>query len=245
MLYSEAMQRIPEPELMTEEEQARAYAEADFDEPHAMFVRLCDEAWGNRRLAGRVIDLGCGPADITVRFAERFPETVIDAVDGSGAMLEYARRRVRRHGLDARIRLVNGRLPDVTLPSAVYDAVISNSLLHHLAVPAVLWQAIKGCARPGAMIFIMDLMRPDDESGAQALVDRYAAQAPPVLRHDFHASLFAAYRPDEVRRQLEAADLGRLEVSIVSDRHITVSGRLPDRVVHVSHVLAGQGTGSG
>jgi ubiquinone/menaquinone biosynthesis C-methylase UbiE len=225
------MQRIPEPELMEDEAQARAYAEADFDEPHAMFVRLCEAATGGNRITGRVIDLGCGPADITVRFAKRFPETIIDAVDGSGAMLEYARRCVQRHGLDARIRLVNGRLPDVTLPSAVYDTVISNSLLHHLADPAVLWQAIKGSARPGATIFVMDLLRPNSVSDAQVLVDRYAAQAPSVLQRDFHASLLAAYRPDEIRRQLEAAGLGDLAVNIVSDRHVTVSGRLPDRTV--------------
>ena len=34
------MERIPEPDLMSEQEQARAYAEADFSEPHENFVDL-------------------------------------------------------------------------------------------------------------------------------------------------------------------------------------------------------------
>ena len=32
------MERIPEPELMDDPEQARAYASADFSEPHQAFV---------------------------------------------------------------------------------------------------------------------------------------------------------------------------------------------------------------
>ena len=34
------MDRVPEPELMTEDGQARAYAEADFEEPHAHCLDL-------------------------------------------------------------------------------------------------------------------------------------------------------------------------------------------------------------
>ncbi len=39
------MKRIPEPELMNSPEQARAYAEADFSEPHNMFVEKFAECF--------------------------------------------------------------------------------------------------------------------------------------------------------------------------------------------------------
>lgn len=221
------MDRVPEAELMEDSAQARAYAEADFDEPHAMFVRLWEEAFGGDALSGTVIDLGCGPADITVRFAERHPGVGIDGLDGSRAMLDCARERLQRHGLTSRIRLIHTRLPDPDLPSAAYDAVISNSLLHHLHDPAVLWQTIRTCARPGAPVLVMDLMRPETRADAEALVERYAVDAPPVLRHDFLHSLLAAWRPDEVREQLDAAGLPDLEIDTVSDRHLIIRGRTP------------------
>lgn len=221
------MKRIPEPELMDDEVQARAYAEADFDEPHAMFIDLWNEVWQGIELTGKAIDLGCGPADITVRFAERWPKVTIDAVDGAAAMLTYAHKRLHEHRLESRIRLIEGRLPQVELPTAAYDAIISNSLLHHLVDPAVLWQTIRACGRHGAPVLVMDLMRPADEAAAQALVDRYAAEAPTVLRHDFHHSLFAAWRPAEVRVQLDAAGLDGFAVRTVSDRHLIVTGRVP------------------
>jgi ubiquinone/menaquinone biosynthesis C-methylase UbiE len=220
------MNRTPEPELMEDEAQARAYSEADFSEPHEMFVRLCAEAWSGREMRGSLLDLGCGPADITVRLAERYPALVIDGVDGSLAMLSHGEQRVRRLGLNSRIRLIQGRLPECSLRHD-YDVVVSNSLLHHLRDPAVLWDAILRCGRPGAPVFVMDLLRPGDESRARELMDRYAGGAPEVLRHDFYRSLIAAYTPDEVRAQLHAAGLGDFLVREVSDRHLAVTGRVP------------------
>ena len=39
------MERQPEPELMLGEEQARAYAEADFEEAHSRFAELLKETF--------------------------------------------------------------------------------------------------------------------------------------------------------------------------------------------------------
>jgi hypothetical protein len=57
-----------------------------------------------------------------------------------------------------------------------------------------------------------------------ALVDEYAAGAPEVLREDFRNSLRAAFTIEEVRAQLQRADLGKLAVQAVGDRHLIVAG---------------------
>lgn len=220
------MERIPEPELMDEDEQARAYALADFAEPHNRFVELFREAFPNEMIRGRVLDLGCGPADITLRFARAFPPCSIDGVDGAERMLHYGRSAVAQAGLESRVRLIHGYLPGAALPCKHYDAIISNSLLHHLHDSMVLWDAVKAYTRPGAPVFIMDLMRPESRAQAQALVDQYAANEPEVLRHDFFNSLLAAYRTDELAGQLACAGLSHFTVRAASDRHLTISGRL-------------------
>jgi ubiquinone/menaquinone biosynthesis C-methylase UbiE len=220
------MQRVPEPELMDEEDQAKAYAEADFSEPHDHFVSLFRATFPNDTLAGTVLDLGCGSADVTVRFARAFPDCRIDGVDGAEAMLGFGRKAVRSAGLEHRVRLIRAYLPNTTLPLSSYDAVISNSLLHHLADPMVLWEAVARWGKFGAPVFIMDLLRPESEDQLNELVRRYAADAPEVLKRDFSNSLRAAYRPDEIRAQLEAAGLKSFTCNIVSDRHLAVSGRL-------------------
>ncbi|SMF93853.1 Ubiquinone/menaquinone biosynthesis C-methylase UbiE [Methylomagnum ishizawai] len=220
------MQRIPEPELMDDTAQARAYAEADFSEPHQRFVTLFQEAFPGETLAGTVLDLGCGPADVTLRLARAYPLCRIDGLDGAAAMLECGREAVRRAGLDDRVRLVEGYLPGAVPPLATYDAVVSNSLLHHLADPRVLWASIRRWGGPGAPVLVMDLMRPDGPAAVDALVLRYAADAPAVLRRDFEHSLRAAYRVEEVRAQLVEAGLPTLAVRPVDDHHLAVWGRL-------------------
>lgn len=218
------MKRTPEPELMDEASQARAYAEADFSEPHDRMITLFAEKFPGDDFAGTALDLGCGPADITIRFARAHPRCRIHGVDGAQAMLAFGHAAVRDGRLEDRIRLICGYLPGATLPLESYDAIISNSLLHHLDDPSVLWNAVREYGHPGTRVFIMDLMRPDSAEAVDALVEEYASNDPDVLRRDFRASLHAAYRPDEIRQQLARASLGFLDVAPVSDRHLVVSG---------------------
>lgn len=219
------MDRVVEPELMDTARQARAYAEADFEAPHSRLVELFRERFPRAPATGCAIELGCGPGDIVMRFAAAFPGWRVDGVDGSAAMLAAAEICRRRHpGLDDRVRLVEGRLPDCALPEPQYDIVLSNSLLHHLHDPAVLWKSVLKWAARGAPIFIADLRRPPSESEAKRLTALHTSGEPDVLRHDFYHSLLAAFEPDEVRDQLKRARLGHLAVDVVSDRHLLVWG---------------------
>lgn len=221
------MQRIPEPELMDDEVQARAYAQADFDAPHAMFIELFAERFPEPEDGFQALDLGCGSADITLRFAARYPRCRIDGIDGAAAMLNHGREAIEHTGMQRRVRLIQRHLPATDLPNGRYDVVISNSLLHHLADPLDMWRTIQRCAAPGASVFVMDLLRPPDRQTAVALAEQYAGNEPEVLRRDFFNSLCAAYRPDEIQRQLDGTALGGLTIEVVSDRHLIVYG-IPD-----------------
>ena len=152
----------------------------------------------------------------------------IDAVDGAQSMLDLARDNLARDAeVRHRVHLLCEYLPCPHLAEHGYDVVASNSLLHHLADPAVMWQTVARCARPGGLVVVMDLARPASELAVDALVETYAIDAPEVLRRDFRNSLFAAYTPAEVEDQLQAAGLHSLKVATVSDRHLAVTGRLP------------------
>jgi len=73
--------------------------------------------------------------------------------------------------------------------------VLSNSLLHYLHDPQVLWQSIRKAAKPGAIVLVMDLLRPSSAGWAESLVAAYAADVPEPLRRDFRrVSLGSAVR---------------------------------------------------
>jgi SAM-dependent methyltransferase len=220
------MQRIPEPELMTGQQQALAYAKADFSEPHNRFIDLLRESFPTLPDQGNALDLGCGAADITIRFAHAFPGWSVDGLDGAPAMLKYGQAALNQAKLQGRIQLRDAYLPGGEAPRDRYDLIFSNSLLHHLADPIILWQSIQRWAASGTAVFIMDLMRPEREEVASQLVAEYATNEPDILRHDFYHSLLAAYRIGEVQQQLAQENLDHFSFKIVSDRHFIVWGRI-------------------
>jgi len=211
---------------MEDEAQAQAYALADFAEVNQGFVdRFVAQA--PELVRGRVVDLGCGPGDIAVRLCRALPEVEVVAVDGSRAMIDQARAAVDEARFGRRIRLVESRVPRSLPAGERFDAVLSNSLLHHLPEPEVLWQEVTRLAKRGAHVLVMDLFRPDSGKRAEEIVDTYAADEPEILRRDFYCSLLAAFTPEEVRAQLARNGLAKsLAVELISDRHLAVHGRV-------------------
>lgn len=210
---------------MDSPEQVQAYAGADFSESNQAFVDFLAAAFRPRPQQGRLIDLGCGPGDICIRLARGLPDWQLTGLDAGENMLASAAAAIREQGLQDRVRLHPARLPDHGLAPHSFDAVVSNSLLHHLPDPVILWRSIGELARPGAWVQVMDLDRPHDAATVASLVAQYAGSEPDLLRRDFANSLHAAWRVEEVNGQLAEAGL-QLECRKISDRHWQVAGFL-------------------
>jgi cyclopropane fatty-acyl-phospholipid synthase-like methyltransferase len=218
------MNRVLEPELMDDQEQALAYARADFEEENQGFVNRFLEFYPEFK-SGHVLDLGCGPADIPIRLARTLPDCRMTGVDGSAPMIALGVEAIRAAGLANRITLRCERFQETILEERA-DAVISNSLLHHVPNALQFWYAAKKLAQPGAVVLVMDLLRPESPEAAKAIVEKYAADEPAILRRDFYNSLLASYTEDEVAAQLTEMNLSRLLIDVLDDRHWIVGGRL-------------------
>jgi len=216
------MNRILEPELMEDEAQVLAYAAADFEEENQGFLDRFREYFPEFT-EGHILDLGCGPGDIPVRFARALPSCRITGVDASEPMIGLAGVAVKQAGLADRITFRCERFQSVSLIEPV-DAAVSNSLLHHVPNPLQFWYRLRQLVKPGSPVLVMDLLRPDSPEEAQAIVACYAANEPEILRRDFYRSLLAAFTEDEVAAQLAEMNLSRLIVDVVDDRHWVVSG---------------------
>jgi 2-polyprenyl-3-methyl-5-hydroxy-6-metoxy-1,4-benzoquinol methylase len=220
----EMMERVLEPEIMDDLQQVQAYAKADFQEENQAFVdnflRLYDDLDG-----AHVLDLGCGPGEIAIRLARSHPTCRITGIDASPPMITWAEQAVKKSGLTHRIGFLCQRFQEVNL-SAPADAVISNSLVHHVPNPLRFWYGVKNLIKSGGPILVMDLLRPDSPEEAQALVDQYAAHEPERLRQDYFHSLLAAFTEDEVASHLAELNLSRLMVDVPDDRHWMVYGQV-------------------
>jgi ubiquinone/menaquinone biosynthesis C-methylase UbiE len=209
--------RILEPEVMDTAQEAAEYDAMDHTEVNRRFV---DDLLSAGDVTGDVLDLGTGTALIPVELCRRTEDCRIMAVDLSVAMLDLARYNIEAAGYAARIELRHvdaKRLPY----DAMFDLVMSNSIVHHIPEPiAVLRDAVRA-VRPAGRIFFRDLLRPADDRRVRELVDTYAGDATEHQRRMFEASLRAALSLDEIRDLVSQLGIDPLTVQATSDRHWT------------------------
>jgi trans-aconitate 2-methyltransferase len=76
----------------------------------------------------RVVDLGCGPGDLTASLARRWPNAQVVGIDSSAAMLAVARQHARRADLGDRLRFEEGDIGQ-WVPDGPVDVIVSNAAL--------------------------------------------------------------------------------------------------------------------
>jgi len=211
------MPRTLEPEVMDTAEDADGYDAMDHSAPNAAFV----ERLARLGARGRMLDVGTGPGHIPILVCDRIADATVVGVDLSRHMLRHAERH--RAASPHRDR-ISYRLADakgLDFPDASFDAVFSNTILHHIPDPRPF---LAECARvlvPGGTLFVRDLFRPETPEAALALVALHAADATPEQKELLRASLHAALTPEELRAVVEEIGI-RGEVVVDSDRHMSL-----------------------
>jgi ubiquinone/menaquinone biosynthesis C-methylase UbiE len=224
--FQAMLPRILEPELMDTAEDAREYDAMDHAAVNAQFVTDFLTAaktmeWSIERSI--VLDLGAGTGLIPIDLCRRAPNLRVIAVDAAQHMLALARKNVAAASLADRIEIVHADAKQLDVRSDAFAAVISNSILHHIAEPRpVIAEAVR-VAAPGALIFHRDLCRPADEATVNKLVSAYAADATPYQQKLLADSLRAALTLEEIRAQVGEFGFPPTTVHMTSDRHWTWS----------------------
>lgn len=224
------LSRVLEPEVMDSDEDAREYDSMDHAAVNAVFVANLVDAmtdWSLKRPVQKgesglkVLDLGAGTGQIPIELCRRMPHISVVAVDAAASMLAVARKNVAAAGLSDRIKLVLADAKRLPFPDAAFPVVISNSIVHHIAVPAtVLAEAVR-VAEPGALQFHRDLCRPADEAELARLVATYAGDATAYQKKLFSESLRAALSLEEIRALVVQMGFTSESVRMTSDRHWT------------------------
>lgn len=212
--------RVLECEVMDTLDEAVFYDAMDHREVNTRFVDDFLAAHGPCR-GGPILDLGTGTARIPIELCQRDPNARVLACDLSRWMLRLAQLRVEDAGLDQRIQLVLGDAKSDLLHDEPIEAVLSNSIVHHIPEPSTVLGSIARTVAPGGTVFVRDLARPGTQAELQKLVARYAGSEPPRSRELFEASLHAALTVDEVRDMLAALGIDDPDVQMTSDRHWT------------------------
>jgi ubiquinone/menaquinone biosynthesis C-methylase UbiE len=224
-----ALPRTLEPEVMDTEEEARDYDAMDHAQVNASF---CADLLATGARPARVLDVGTGTALIPIELCRRDPRVEVDAIDLANHMLALAERNVARAALGHRIRVARMDAKATPWAEGAFDAVMSNSIVHHIPQPRLVLAEVWRLVRAGGVLFVRDLERPVDATRVSELVSAYAPipDAAPEVRamHErqralFEASLRAALTADEVRAMVAPLGIPGDAVRSTSDRHWTLA----------------------
>ena len=212
------LERVLEPELMDDPDEAESYNAMDHAEVNRRFVT---DLLAVGPLGTDVLDLGTGTALIPIELCQQHPTCRVMASDAATCMLDIARYNIAVAGLEHRVQLHHGDSKQLAFEDDMFDAVISNSLIHHVAEPKqAIEQMIRVCKENGRL-FVRDLCRPESLERVEELVSMYAGKETPYSQQLFRQSLIAALTVDEVRGLVTEFGFAPESVQMTSDRHWT------------------------
>jgi ubiquinone/menaquinone biosynthesis C-methylase UbiE len=195
----------------------------DYD---AMDHRLVNERFvadflAFRSASGKVLDVGAGTAQIPIELCRRSAGVRVVAIDAARHMIDLGLANVRRAGFADRIRIELCDAKQLPFPAASFDAVIANSIVHHIPQPESVLAEMVRVVKPAGALFVRDLARPADEATLRRLVEQYAGDANAHQQQMFADSLHAALTVDEIRDLVATLGFPAASVQMTSDRHWT------------------------
>lgn len=215
--------RVLEPEVMDSEEEAGDYDAMDHG---AVNARFCEDLLALAPALDAVLDVGTGTALIPIELCRRAPAARVVAIDLAASMLDLARKNVARAGLDHAVSLRQADAKALDLERASFTTVMSNSIIHHIPDPGPALGDMIRVLRPGGLLFVRDLLRPESDEAVRGLLALYAANDSDRQRGLFEASLRAALTLDEVRALVARFGVPAGAVAQSSDRHWTLAFRV-------------------
>lgn len=215
------LERVLEPEVMDDYEEARAYNAMDHSSVNRRFA---EDLLSIEPLGLDCLDVGTGTAWIPVELCEMNREIRIMATDASEWMLELARYNIEVYQCVMRVQLHLGDAKKMVFQNDYFDTVFSNSLVHHLPVHDGFFRECVRVLRPGGVLFIRDLLRPESMEEVAGLVDLYGG-ADDHGRQMLRQSLIAALTLPEIRTLVASLGIPPESIQQTSDRHWTLAAR--------------------
>jgi tRNA (cmo5U34)-methyltransferase len=154
--------------------------------------------------AQKVLDIGCGAGNYTLKLLAKLPGLSATLVDLSQPMLDRARERVREAGA-GNIETIQADIRELDLPDAQYDIILAGAVLHHLREDEEwkrVFRKLYRALRSGGSLWISDLIRHDSESIQGLMWQRYGAYLQELGGKEYQEKVFAYIDKEDTPRSL-------------------------------------------
>ena len=231
------MERTVEPELMETEDQVNSYDKADFSEGENNFINQINYYLINNNIdlheKELIVDLGCGPGNISEKLSIKWPKSMVVGIDGSKEMIRKAELNKKKssnlnrlknlHYICADIKKI--KLSEISLEQNI-SLLVSNSLIHHITYLDDFFDCLERLSNDLTVNFHKDLKRPNDEKSALELKEKCSEKYNHILTNDYYASLKASYTLKELKNFIFKNKFSSLEVFEEGDQYLIIYGKV-------------------
>jgi tRNA (cmo5U34)-methyltransferase len=154
---------------------------------------------------GKILDLGCGAGNFTLRVLSQVSPLDCVLVDLSQPMLDRAYERVAAVTA-GRVETIQSDMRDLSFPSASFDLILAGQVLHHLREDAQ-WEAMfanfHSWLRPGGVLFVADLIAYDDPAIHLLMQSRYGEHLEKIGGPEMRDKVFAYVDEEDSPRSVK------------------------------------------
>jgi tRNA (cmo5U34)-methyltransferase len=176
---------------------------ATIDAPLALEL-IAEAAAATNPDARRLLDVGCGAGNYSLKLLQALPALDVTLVDLSWPMLTRAQQRTVAAGAQS-VRLVHGDIREVALGDAPFDVIVAAAVFHHLRTDEE-WEAVFAklfhSLVPGGSLWIFDLVDSEVASVRAAMWRRYGTYLESLRGPAYRDEVLAYVEKEDTPRPL-------------------------------------------
>jgi tRNA (cmo5U34)-methyltransferase len=164
----------------------------------------CSAAAGVTPGARRLLDIGCGAGNYSLKLLQKIPALDVTLIDLSRPMLERAKQRVSA-ATTGKVTIAQIDIREIDLPPESFDIVLAAAVLHHLRGEDE-WRAvfakIHRTLSPGGSFWIADLVEHSTATIERLMKDRYGKYLAELKDEAYRQTVFDYVEREDTPRPL-------------------------------------------
>ena len=182
---------------------------------------ITEVAYSVTPAAKRVLDIGSGAGNYTLKMLGKLPGLDATLVDLSQPMLARARERVSEGGA-GNVETIQADIRELALPDAHFDIILAGAVLHHLREEEEwerVFEKLYRTLRPGGSLWISDLISHDSNAIQGLMWQRYGVYLQELGGQEYQEKVFTYVEKEDTPRSLtfqldmlKKAGFGQVEI---------------------------------
>lgn len=176
---------------------------ATMDAPLALDL-ITEAAAATNPHATRLLDVGCGAGNYSIKLLQRLPGLEVTLIDLSRPMLDRAQQRLAETSAHS-VTPIQGDIREIELGQSQFDVILAAAVLHHLRTDAE-WEAVFGKLHealvPGGSFWIFDMVESDVPEVRRMQWSRYGRYLEGLHGPEYRERVFAYIEKEDTPRSL-------------------------------------------